>query len=221
MKIPVCIFAKPPAPLEAKTRLIPLLGAEDAAQLASAMLSDAWCVARSHPGIHPILATTGPGAFPMSVPEQDVWYQGEGDLGDRIERILTRGLLHAPAAIAIGADSPAFSQAHLQTALERLAIHDAVLGPALDGGFYLLALRRCPPGLFASLPWSTAETCRALADRLRAHAFSIAELEPLFDVDTPGDLRALAAYLETTSSPSATRAWWRRSSCESRSLFPR
>jgi hypothetical protein len=210
MKIPVCIFAKPPVPSEVKTRLIPALGAEGAAQLASAMLRDVWRAAQSHPGIHPILATTRPGGFPISVPDDDVWLQGEGDLGERIERIITRGLLHAPAAMAIGADSPGFSDAHIEAAIECLRTNDAVLGPSTDGGFYLLALRRCPRGLFASLPWTAAETRKALKVRLQEHAFSIAELKPLFDVDIPADLRTLAGYLAAVPSRlSATRAWWR------------
>ena len=148
-----------------------------------------------------------------------MWLQGEGDLGERIERIITRGLLHAPAAMAIGADSPGFSDAHIEAAIECLRTTDAVLGPSVDGGFYLLALRRCPRGLFALLPWSAAETRTALKARLQEHAFSVAELDPLFDVDIPVDLRTLAAYLDATSSQSATRAWWCEYSCESPSLF--
>jgi glycosyltransferase A (GT-A) superfamily protein (DUF2064 family) len=158
--------------------------------------------------------------FPVSVPNGDVWLQGEGDLGERIERILTRGLLDSSAVVAIGADSPAFTAAHLEAALEYLERHDAVVGPAIDGGFYLLGLRRCPGGLFASLPWSTGETRQALQARLREHDFSIAELEWLFDVDLPADLNTLGKYLGTHSSThSATREWWGRNSCESVSLF--
>jgi hypothetical protein len=203
-----------------KTRLIPALGAEGAAQLASAMLQDVWRTVASHPEVRPILATTRPGAFPISILDGDVWLQGEGDLGERIERILTLGLRQSAAAMALGADSPAFTVAHLDAAIERLRSHDAVLGPSTDGGFYLLALRRCPRGLFAGLPWSTGETCKALQARLREHAFSIAELEPLFDVDTPADLRTLAGYLASEAPrQSATRAWWLENSCESASLF--
>ena len=221
LTIPICIFAKPPLPAEVKTRLIPALGAVGAAQLSSAMLRDVWRAVASHPGICPILATTRPGAFPISVPDCDVWLQGEGDLGERIERILTLGLQQSPAVMALGADSPAFTVAHVEATIECLQSHDAVLGPSLDGGFYLLALRRCPQGLFARLPWSSGETCKALEARLRENAFSIAQLEPLFDVDTPADLRTLAEYLAVDAPrQSATRAWWLENSCELASLFP-
>jgi hypothetical protein len=205
--IPVCIFAKPPQ--SAKTRLIPALGAASAAQLASAMLLDTWSMVASCPGVRPILATTQPGDFPISVPASDIWLQGDGDLGRRIHCILTRALIHASVVIAVGADSPALSCAHLQMALACVRTSDAVIGPSTDGGFYLLSLRRCPPGLFDSIPWSTAATRRALTERLREHAFTIAELEPLFDVDTAADLRLLERHLSCHPSPgAATKAWY-------------
>jgi rSAM/selenodomain-associated transferase 1 len=189
--IPVCIFAKPPVPGEVKTRLIPVLGAVGAAQLAGAMLLDTWRTVASCPGVHPILATTRRGDLPMHVAPDDIWLQGEGDLGSRIERILTRGLLHAPAAIALGADSPALNASHIAAALEALRTHDAVVGPSIDGGFYLLALGRCPAGLFTALPWSEPGTLQALRQRLDEQAFTVADIETLLDVDTPEDLALL------------------------------
>jgi len=145
----------------------------------------------------------------MDVPIDDIWLQGDGDLGQRIARIITRGLIHAPAAIAIGADSPTLAGAHIEAALELIRTNDAVVGPSTDGGFYLLALRQCPPGLFASLPWSTGETRQALTKRLEEHAFTIAQLEPLFDLDTPADLRFLEEHLAYHPSPGpATQAWY-------------
>jgi uncharacterized protein len=209
--VPVCIFAKPPVAGEVKTRLIPVLGADDAAELAKAMLTDVWRTVELCVGVCPILATTRPGEFPVSVAHEDMWLQGEGDLGQRIERILTRALEHAPAAMAIGADCPGLTQKHLRAALDGLQRNDAVLGPSLDGGFYLLALPKCPPGLFSSLPWSTSETRLRLKTRLEEHGLSVAELEPLFDVDSPGDLVCLERHLASNSSLApATRDWYVR-----------
>lgn len=217
-EIPICIFAKPPAPLDVKTRLIPALGAVGAARLASAMLEDVWRTVEACPGVRPILATTRPGEFPIPVRKADIWLQGEGNLGERIERVVMRGIEQSVSVMAIGADTPAFTATHLRTALECLKSHEAVLGPSIDGGFYLVGLRRCPRGLFSSIPWSTAETCQALRERLRQHDFSVAELEPLFDVDTPADIATLGAYLTTHPSvQSATRAWWIENSCASAS----
>jgi uncharacterized protein len=217
-EIPICIFAKPPVPWDVKTRLIPAIGAVGAARLASAMLQDVWRTVESCHGVCPILATTRPGDFPILIRKADTWLQGEGDLGERIERIIMRGLEQSAVVIAIGADTPAFAVTHLRAALECLESHEAVLGPSTDGGFYLVGLRRCPRGLFASIPWSTAETCQALKGRLRQHDISVAELEPLFDVDTPADIATLGGYLQAHPSvQSATKAWWIENSCASAS----
>lgn len=206
--IPVCIFAKPPIPGEVKTRLIPNLGAEGAAGLAKAMLLDVWNTVKLCAGVRPILATTRPGDFPICLSPDDIWLQGDGDLGQRIERILNRGLIEAPVAAAIGADSPALTVAHLRAGLDALETNDAVVGPASDGGFYLLALRQCRAGLFSALPWSCSGTLEAVKERLSERSLSIAELEPLFDVDTPGDLLTLERFLLAHPSDApATRAW--------------
>lgn len=143
----------------------------------------------------------------MDVPAEDIWLQCDGDLGQRIEGIMTRAFSHSPAAIVIGADSPTLTGAHIEAAVELIRISDAVVGPSADGGFYLLALRQCPAGLFASLPWSTAGTRQALTARLEEHAFTIAQLEPLFDIDTPADLRHLDLAFHP-SPGSATQAWY-------------
>jgi uncharacterized protein len=209
--IPVCIFAKPPVPADVKTRLIPALGAAGAAELASAMLLDVWRTVELCPGVRPILATTLPGDFPVYVSADDVWLQGDGDLGERIERIFNYGLLQAPAVIVIGADSPALTAAHLQAALDALQRNDIVVGPSADGGFYLLGLHRGPAGLLYSLPWSSSQTLQILKSRIAERWLSIAELEPLFDVDTPSDLLTLQEHLLTHPSLApATRALWHR-----------
>jgi rSAM/selenodomain-associated transferase 1 len=209
LTIPVCIFAKPPNAGEVKTRLAPELGDSAAAALAAAMLRDVWQVASSCPGVRPVLATTEQGEFPIAVVPEDVWLQGKGGLGSRLERILRKGLASAAAAVALGADTPAITVSHLELAIEALQTHDAAMGRCEDGGFYLLALRRCPEGLFADLPWSNAETATAMEKRLSDNGFAVKTLETLFDVDTPEDLPRLAAHL--MGMPGAapwTRAWY-------------
>jgi glycosyltransferase A (GT-A) superfamily protein (DUF2064 family) len=175
------------------------------------MLLDVWRTVESCPGVRPILSTTLHGDFPVPVSPNDIWLQGDGDLGQRIERIFNRGLLEASAVIAIGADSPALTAAHLQAALEALQTKHVVMGPSSDGGFYLLALRTSPARLFTSIPWSSSKTLHALKKRIEEYCLSIAELEPLFDVDTYNDLLTLEKHLLThpLSAP-ATRDWFRR-----------
>lgn len=206
MAIPVCVFAKPPTPGSAKTRLAPLLGEEGAASLASAMLLDVWRIVTNYPGLRPVLATTEHGPFP--IPDPDIWLQGEGDLGARITTILSRALRISPAVIAIGADTPALTETHLRTALHALATHDAVIGRCSDGGFYLLALKTCPPGLLSHLPWSTSVTADAVFERLTQSGLSVSEIGPLFDVDCEEDLVRLKDLLrrEPSLAPATRRA---------------
>ena len=207
--IPVCIFAKPPLPGRVKTRTARVLGDQRAAQLASAMLCDVWSVVQSATGVIPVLAAAEPGPFPIDVPSERIWLQAPGDLGWRIESILRRGLQSAPAAIALGADSPLLTPTHLQQALESLATDDAVLGPSEDGGFYLLGMHHCPPGVLADLPWSSEETCARTEQRLRSHGMSVATIPSLSDVDTVADLEQLRGQLAVASPDIApqTRSW--------------
>jgi rSAM/selenodomain-associated transferase 1 len=206
--IPVCVFAKPPIAGRVKTRLASTIGAGPAAELAAAMLSDTWAKVFSTPGAQPVLATTEDGEFPATVRGGALWLQGEGDLGARLERVLRRGIDTAGAAIAVGADSPLLSSDHLARAIASLAAADAVIGPALDGGYYLLGLRCCPPGLFSEIPWSTPETRQRTEERLRRRGMSITELEPLQDVDVAEDLSILMEQLDSSSAGAPhTRQW--------------
>lgn len=208
--IAICIFAKPPVAGKVKTRLLPELGAEAAADLASSMLRDVWRAASCCPGVRPVLAAAEPGEFPLHIPEQDIWLQREGDLGQRLEHILRRALETAPAAIALGADSPLVAPGQLEEAIAALETHDAAIGPCADGGFYLLALKHCPPGLLSGLPWSCAETFNAAKERLEQNGFMVETITPLFDVDTAEDLALLGAVLdESPGLAPATRAWHR------------
>ena len=189
--VPVCIFVKPFTAGEVKTRLIPSLGAAGAAQLAEAMFQDTRSVVQKVPWAQEIIASTGP---LRTVPPDDsnwVWPQGEGTLGDRLERILRRALAKAAMAIAIGADSPGLPLRVFEEARRRLQSDDAVLGPCEDGGFYLLGLKRCPPGLLDGIGWSQPDTLPQIHEKLQRAGFKISLLEPWFDVDRPEDLERL------------------------------
>jgi uncharacterized protein len=194
-EVAICVFAKLPRAGEAKTRLAPAVGAEGAAELARAFITDTWSRVTRLPWARPILASTGSwpeGLIPARV---EVWPQGEGDLGARMERILLRALEVCPAAMALGADSPGLPMAHLEAARAALEHADAVFGPSDDGGFYLLALRRLPVGAFTNLPWSQPETLARTEERLKSLGLTVARVAPFFDVDVPADLERLEAEL--------------------------
>lgn len=194
-EIALCVFAKPPRAGDTKTRLAPAVGAEGAAALARAFLTDTWATVARLPWARPVLASTAPwpeGLLPAPV---EVWQQGEGDLGARMERILHRGLEVCPTVMALGADIPGLPVAHLEAARAALAEADAVFGPSDDGGFYLLALRRLPVGAFMDLPWSQPETLARTEARLRSLGLTVAHVAPFFDVDVPADLERLEKEL--------------------------
>lgn len=192
-----CVFAKPPRPGQTKTRLAATIGDDAAARLAHAFLLDTLEGLTTYSGAQPALATTEP--FPSHVPMPEglpVFLQGEGDLGARIERVMRQALEVAPHAFSIGADAPGLPLRLLKDARHALRTHDAVLGPAADGGFYLLGLKHCPPGLFAGLPWSCQETFRATLERLRQSGLQVALLDPWFDVDFAEDLQPLKRAIQ-------------------------
>ncbi len=185
----ICVFLKPPQPGKVKTRLIPAFGAEGAAALAEAFFRDTWSCVTSLGWVLPIVASTEAldSEF-LAHPSAEVWLQGDGDLGARIERILRRGLARRRFAIALGADSPGIPRNVLEDARQALRAADAVLGPCDDGGFYLLGVRDCKQGLLADIPWSQPTTFACTLDRLRARGLKTAVLDSWFDVDRPGDL---------------------------------
>ncbi len=198
----ICLFAKPPVRGQAKMRLSGALGATAAAHLARAFLLDSWEALRRIRWAEPVLATTTMAGLPGDLrlggsPEgPEVWLQVPGNLGTRIERILSRALARAGAAIAIGADTPGLPVRFFEAARRALSGGwDAALGPSTDGGFYLLGLRRCPPGLLRGVPWSTSRTCDATLRRLRRAGLRTAVLPEWFDVDRPRDLARLQALL--------------------------
>lgn len=195
--IHVCVFAKPPIPGEVKTRLAASLGGAPAAALAGAFLADTWTLVTSRKWADPIIASTGmipPGIAPGAT----VWMQGEGTLDERIERVMTYALSRRRGAIALGADSPGLPVEVLDEAAARVARGEAVIGPADDGGFYLLGLPRFPPGMLAGVPWSSELTCGEVLRRLGDHGMNTAMLPRWFDVDRGEDLPRLAMMLAET-----------------------
>jgi len=115
--------------------------------------------------------------------------QGGGNLGDRMGRIL-RHMPPGPVCI-IGADIPGIKRGHVARAFGCLGAHEAVFGPAPDGGFWLVGMKRVappPPGLFQGVRWSgehaLSDSVASLGGRAR-----VALCDPLADVDRAADLR--------------------------------
>lgn len=181
MTVPVKLFARYPTPGRAKTRLIPALGAAGAAALHKAMTERALGEMRASGLPHEVRATgASVAAFRRWLGAVAVVPQGRGHLGRRMAR--------ATPGILIGADVPGLTALHLREAADALRRHDVVIGPALDGGYWLIGVATSLPWLFAPMAWGTdivfAETLR----RCRARGIEPALLEALADVDRPEDL---------------------------------
>lgn len=179
------IFARLPVPGEVKTRLIPALGAEGAARLYARLLAATILAARES-GLDFELRVTGgePSLFHAIYGEDlSVIPQGEGDLGERMARIEAPGLI-------IGSDCPAMSAPLLIAAAGALSERDVVLGPATDGGYYLVGFKRPMPFLFNAMEWSTARVLPETLSRLAERRIGPAILPELSDIDTAEDLAA-------------------------------
>lgn len=192
----LCVFAKPPRAGEAKTRLAGALGDAGAAALAHAFFLDTWSTASQVSWADVVLATTDVNdPIWTGLGDHQVWPQGPGSLGDRMERVLSCALVRYPFAIIIGTDLPGLPRERLDAACAALRTSDAVLGPTGDGGFYLIGLRRCPHGLLADVPWSSPDTLARTLDALRAARLRTDVIPPWFDIDDPDDLRKLSRLI--------------------------
>jgi len=137
--------------------------------------------------------------------------QRGADLGARMAHLAAELLADGHrAALLIGSDLPTLPAAHLTEASRALApgAADLVLGPAEDGGYYLIGLARPAPALFEGIAWSTAGVLEATRARARGLGLREHLLPPWYDVDTPADLDRLRRDLGTPGAGAwRTRRW--------------
>jgi hypothetical protein len=132
--------------------------------------------------------------------------QAEGDLGDRMHDAFAQAFREGEKRVVlIGTDCPGITPQILQRAFDALLTNDAVFGPALDGGYYLVGLRRATPSLFQGPQWGTDEVLRQTLGIAREQELSVAQLEPLGDVDRPEDLAIWNGLPQRISSPDPGR----------------
>lgn len=191
-RVPLLVFAKAPRPGRVKTRLVPVLGEEGAARLYAAFLEDTWAMASDVAGFAPELwVATDEDAAALAPRESRV--QVEGDLGARMSAAMSDALARAPRVVVIGSDAPTLPRERLSDALRALDVHEVVLGPSVDGGYYLVGARGAPVVFPTGVRWSTRH---ALADTIAGlGSRSVHLLRPHYDVDTPDDLRLLETHL--------------------------
>jgi rSAM/selenodomain-associated transferase 1 len=193
----VIVIAKEPVPGRVKTRLTPPFTPDDAALLAKAALSDSLAAALAAPVTRHVLALQGvPGEWlPAGF---DVIGQRGGGLDERLAAAFSDAHASLPLPMMlIGMDTPQVTPGLLTEAAQALVggEADAVFGPAADGGFWLLGLRRPDRSLLAGVPMSRPDTGRHQLDRLTSAGLRIAMMPELTDVDTVREAELVAAAI--------------------------
>lgn len=216
------LFARPPAPGRTKTRLIPILGEGGAARLYEAFLADAAALAQKVRESRPTLGLAAEWAHDGAAFEfltTGRWLTGPflhhpqtgSDLGQRMAAALGRRLAHSSRAVLIGTDFPDLPPRIIIEALETLEQTNtspaAALGPARDGGYYLIGLNHLKPGVFSGIEWGGPGVFEAQKKNLETLGYRVHALPEWGDVDEPGDLESLQERLagNPTAAP-ATRA---------------
>lgn len=199
----ILVLAKQPRPGRVKTRLCPPCTQDQAAAIAAAALADTLAAARGSGADRVVLALDGrPGDWcPPGVVIAD---QGDGDLADRLTRAWTAT---TGPALQIGMDTPQLTPDDLDTAMSTLTTPgvDGVLGPATDGGWWAIGLRRPHPRTFTDIPTSRPDTGTRQAARLTALGLRTRRLEVRRDVDTWDDAEAVAGACRGTAFAAAVR----------------
>ena len=190
----ILVFARAPEAGQAKTRLIPKLGPEGAAQLHSRLVHltldtatafhnvsvQLWCSPDPHRSF-----------FSQCRATYDVTLHAQSgvDLGERMLNAFNQALTDYDWALLIGTDCPDLNIEDFEQAEQDLNNGiDVVLGPAADGGYYLIGLKRPEPNLFQNIPWGGSEVLSCTYTRLNEAGLTFSQLREHHDIDRPEDL---------------------------------
>lgn len=179
------LFARYPTAGACKTRLIPALGREGAADLHRRLTERTVAVLRAS-GAPVTVAFTGASAVQFAAwlgPDVGFVEQAGGDLTARL-----LACLDPAPVIFFGADTPDLATHHVEAAIVALESHEVVIGPAEDGGYYLIGMRQSLPELLTDMPWSTEQVLPETLARLDLRGITPVLLDMLSDCDRPEDL---------------------------------
>lgn len=195
------VFTRYPEPGKAKTRLIPVLGEEGASNLHRQMTEHTLSQVRELQSDRAtrveVYFTGGDQQLMEDWLGADIIYQaqGEGDLGQRMKSAFQTAFAAGMEGVAIvGTDCPDLDVKIMAQAFEQLNGHDLVLGPAMDGGYYLIGLRRVIPELFMGINWGTSEVREKTVAIAISLGLSVAFLPLLADIDRPEDLAKVTSF---------------------------
>jgi rSAM/selenodomain-associated transferase 1 len=217
MRAVVVVMVKAPRAGLVKTRLAAWLSASDSAALAACFAQDTVATARRVAPELIVAYTPGDGRALLEalLPDGLLWLEQQGEtLGERLERVVAHAArLGFGPVIVMGADSPTLPSSFIETARERLAAEaaDVALGPAEDGGYYLVGLRHPAPGLFQNIAWSTPYAYEQTKRNAAEARLRLLQLPTWYDVDTFADLLRLRDEIfsdsEARARAQATYHW--------------
>ncbi len=194
------IFLKAPRPGFVKTRLAAALGPDGACTAYIGLVETLLHRLRSRTDVE-LRFTPDDAAAEVRHWAGPGWLvepQGKGDLGDRLERAVHDAFLdRCDFVVIIGADCPEVSTRDVDRAVEILedGTADVVLGPAKDGGYWLIAMKKPIAGLFTGIPWSSDRVLVETQLRARELGLKVKQIRTLTDVDTPGDWGSMSKRL--------------------------
>ncbi|MGR3914361.1 MAG: TIGR04282 family arsenosugar biosynthesis glycosyltransferase [Gammaproteobacteria bacterium] len=213
-EVPLILMAKAPLPGAVKTRMQPGLSAAAAAELAHVMLVRTVARARRHWRGEVVLCAAPDAAHPLFAELADEYalrlatQRGAG-LGARMLAALRAGIARAGCAAVMGCDVPHCPGEALARAYELLARGENPVGPAADGGFYLLGLQCADAALFRGVDWDGGAQLRQVRARAARRGIALTELQCLRDIDRYADLEWLAAqdasYARFITPPAAPK----------------
>ncbi|MBW4513092.1 MAG: TIGR04282 family arsenosugar biosynthesis glycosyltransferase [Scytonematopsis contorta HA4267-MV1] len=193
------IYTRYPEPGKTKTRLIPFLGEKEAADLQQKMTEYTLMQAQKLLQLFPVTIEVRFAGGNLQLMKK--WlsknfnsqllyqHQGEGDLGQKMANSFLEAFNQgAEQVITIGSDCPGVNTEILATAFQHLKTHDLVVGPAIDGGYYLIGLQRNTDELFHNINWGTEQVLQQTIDIAQKLNLSVEYLPILADVDRPEDL---------------------------------
>lgn len=195
------VFARAPRLGGVKTRLAASVGDAAALDIYRALATAVLDAVRPLSPMVPVVVAYTPDEAGTELRDwlgDDLVYraQGSGDLGARMARMIDAACTDgAPRVVVIGTDCPGVTAGTVRDALDALERHDVVIGPAIDGGYYLIGVRagivpNALGALFDGIPWSSPVTLHTTLERAREHGLAVALLDEQRDIDTIEDWEA-------------------------------
>lgn len=199
------VVAKRPAPGQTKTRLCPPLNSQQAAKLFECFLFDTLELMRGVSGVDLSIAylpAEQEPYFAEIAPDFDRVLQIGTDLGSRLDNTLSHYLNHGyERAVIMNSDSPTLPVSNMMAAFDRLSGEaDVVLGPSLDGGYYLIGLKHPAPRLLREVQMSTANVTEDTLEIARDEGLTVSLLQEWYDVDDRASLQRLLDELRGSES---------------------